>query len=123
MKNEFVTYEIALRMKQLGFDEPCIGYYDGNNLFIIDRNSKIESKNSIYSTNELFSGVIASPTWQSAFRWFREKYGVHMTPSKYDETQWWVNWGSWTSKVCDSYEESQQVCLEKLCEIVENIKK
>jgi hypothetical protein len=45
-----------------------------------------------------------------------------MTPSKYDETQWWVNWGSWTSKVYDSYEEAQKSCLEKLCEIVENIK-
>ena len=27
MEKEFVTYEIALELKQLGFDEPCFGYY------------------------------------------------------------------------------------------------
>ena len=58
--------------------------------------------------------------WQSAFRWFREKYGVHIVPSKYDENKWWVNWGSWTSRVYDNYEEAQKSCLEKLIEIVEH---
>ena len=28
MKNEFVTYEIALELKELGFDEPCFKAYD-----------------------------------------------------------------------------------------------
>ena len=28
MEKEFVPYELALRMKALGFDEPCFGYYD-----------------------------------------------------------------------------------------------
>ena len=27
MKEQFVTYEIALKLKELGFDEPCIAYY------------------------------------------------------------------------------------------------
>ena len=28
MEKEFVPYELALRMKELGFDEPCFGYYN-----------------------------------------------------------------------------------------------
>lgn len=27
MKDQFVSYPIALKLKELGFDEPCFGYY------------------------------------------------------------------------------------------------
>jgi hypothetical protein len=27
MKSQFVTYEIALALKELRFDEKCLGYY------------------------------------------------------------------------------------------------
>ena len=30
MKNVFVSYEIAFELKQLGFDEPCFGYFLGH---------------------------------------------------------------------------------------------
>ena len=28
MEKEFVDYKIGLELKELGFDEPCFGYYD-----------------------------------------------------------------------------------------------
>ena len=28
MEKEFVTYELALKLKELGFNEPCIATYD-----------------------------------------------------------------------------------------------
>ena len=31
MKKEFVTYEIALELKELGFDEPCLAFFEINN--------------------------------------------------------------------------------------------
>lgn len=33
MKNEFVPYSLALRMKQISFDELCFGYYNSNGEF------------------------------------------------------------------------------------------
>ena len=27
-KKDFVPYDKALKMKELGFDEPCFGFYD-----------------------------------------------------------------------------------------------
>ena len=30
MNKEFVTYEQALILKELGFDEPCIGFFENN---------------------------------------------------------------------------------------------
>jgi hypothetical protein len=61
----------------------------------------------------------SAPTFSQVFRWFREKYNIHIRIEKYDETKWWANWGSWTSEVYDSYEEAELACLEKLIEIVE----
>ena len=30
MEEQFVTYEIALKLKELGFNEECFGYYHVN---------------------------------------------------------------------------------------------
>ena len=30
MEKEFVPYELALRMKQLGFEEPCVAHWFNN---------------------------------------------------------------------------------------------
>lgn len=31
LQTEFVPYELSLKMKALGFDEPCVYYVDKNN--------------------------------------------------------------------------------------------
>jgi hypothetical protein len=51
------------------------------------------------------------------FRWFREKYGVHMSPKKFDVNKWWVEWGEWSSPVFETYEEVEFDCIIKLIEI------
>jgi hypothetical protein len=28
MKNQFIPHELSLELKKLGFDEPCLGYYN-----------------------------------------------------------------------------------------------
>ena len=111
MEKEFVTYPLALRMKELGYDEPCMAWYGGEDIFRISGNYK-------NSTHTIWF-CVSAPTWQSAFAWFREKYNIHIRIEKYDETKWWANWGSWTSDVYDLYEETELACLEKLIEIVE----
>lgn len=69
IKDLFVTYEIALKLKELGFDENCFGYYDlfNNKLvytFNVD-NSKIELKAAL---------------WQQAVDWFESKgYYINAT--------------------------------------------
>ena len=64
MNKEFVPYEQALALKELGFDEPCFGYRDGGGYLII---------------KQMPHCVISTPTFSQAFRWFREKYGLWMT--------------------------------------------
>jgi hypothetical protein len=104
MEKEFVTYELALRMKALGFDEPCFGYFcndrrDCKLEFIpvklaknwngIESNldespiyngrNKKEVKESLDERNLLFLWTSA-PTWQSAFKWLENKYNIYGIP-------------------------------------------
>jgi hypothetical protein len=111
MEKEFIPYEQALALKELGFNEPCLGLYHNDKTFYPTQ----------CKSHEQFHGQICSaPLYQQAFRWFREKYNVHMFPTKYDETKWWVNWATWTSKVFDTFEEAEFECLKKLIEIAKN---
>ena len=78
MEKEFIPYEQALALKELGFDEPCICCYDSKKLVHLlvnctENNELIDCKISTYFDKDL----IKSPLYQQAFRWFREKYNLH----------------------------------------------
>lgn len=47
MQEQFVTYEIALKLKELGFNEPCFAYYDEED---INHNLIAYTGNDINST-------------------------------------------------------------------------
>jgi hypothetical protein len=103
MKIEFVPYELALRMRNLGFNEPCFVWAD------------IYTKENVYMypTNEnnmnQYDETVSIPLFQQAFRWFREK---HRVPHIWIMDEF-LNTGEYT------YDEAELACLEKLIEIVE----
>ena len=67
IEKEFVSYEIALELKELGFEEPCFGSIDQIG-YIHVKGSKSSPRGSMmYNT-------IDCPTFSQAFRFFREKY-------------------------------------------------
>jgi hypothetical protein len=110
MKNEFIPYEQALELKELGFDEPCFGKFYYSHLEIGGnwRNDDFKEDPDIF---------ISAPLYQQVFRWFREKYGVYFHPQKFDESRWWIQWGYWNSSVFETYEEAELECVNKLIEI------
>jgi hypothetical protein len=77
MEEEFVPYELALKLKEKGFDETCIAYYNKNGVFY--------AMGSITGFQRSFFGgfvpnlnkkLTAAPLWQQAFDWFREKHNL-----------------------------------------------
>ena len=133
MEKEFVPYELALRMKQLGFKESgCFGFWNIKGELIPERIHINEYTIGDWNSHP---NRISSPTWQQAFRWFREKHEIEATTScfyskrldiPYEERQYHCHIirDGVTSKgpKYESYEEAELACLEKLIEIVENIK-
>jgi len=82
MNKEFIPYEQALELKELGFDEPCLAVYRGGSLYgsgtsvsgyYEDAHWQLE-KNSDYGGDK--NQWVSAPLYQQAFRWFREKYDL-----------------------------------------------
>jgi hypothetical protein len=70
MEKEFIPYEQALALKKLGFDEPCLMYWNDFGKTSINR---FQLCNRI---DEWCHNYIEAPLYQQAFRWFREKYNL-----------------------------------------------
>ena len=69
MNREFIPYEQALELKQLGFKEECSAHYlDDDDL---ELKWKIY-RNLSFNTNN----CLQAPLYQQAFRFFREKYNL-----------------------------------------------
>jgi hypothetical protein len=122
MTKEFVPYELALKLKQLGFDKPCFGYYQYTRLKLQLPILKSETQPQTYMGAEDCS----APLFQQAFRWFREEfYMVGEINSYYADKKWSFNYDIVTifkEKASDrfnTYEEAELACLDKIIEILE----
>jgi hypothetical protein len=121
MNKEFVSYEQALALKELGFDEMCFGFYSSPILELM------HCKNS---EPWMGNGVVSAPLKQQLFRWFREKKLHNNFPSIIQTRNWATLYRilEWhpgndstsitTSDYYDTYEEAENACIDKLIEIV-----
>jgi hypothetical protein len=115
MNKEFIPYEQALALKELGFDEECFGRYVNRKL----------GWYTVYSFDD-DEMVVNTPLYQQAFRWFRDKYQLHPEiVVQLGFKHWNVNVlpnGGWlkgtTPTGFNTYEEAELACLKKLIEIV-----
>jgi hypothetical protein len=137
MEKEFVPYEIALELKQLGFDEPCFGYYVDGELRGINLGMEelggVEpyyqrfgfhtlSNHDIDNPNKI---VVTAPTYSQAFRWFRDVYNLKsciMFRTSMEDNKEYYDWLIKGQEVVyrhfNTYEEAELACLQKLIEIV-----
>jgi len=139
MNKEFIPYEQALELKELGFDEPC--YYDYN------FGGEI--------TNKWAIGLVPAPLYQQAFKWFRNQYITKRSinergdyiegnffmlplifPNGYEikllkqstsytivggrEIPFYAEPEAVYKETTESYESAELACLKKLIEIVKN---
>lgn len=102
MEKEFVSYDIALKLKELGFNEGCLAYYRFDNKFDNPKEPSLafitiklkEEKNPELTSNNNFSGFenVAAPLWQQCLDWFRKNYYMHVEISRHEN-----GWGSYIS--------------------------
>jgi hypothetical protein len=135
MKNEFIPFQQALELKELGFNEPCLAYYNVNNELtftsIVSQNT-----NSFWLANP--NNITSTPLYQQAFRWFRDEYGLrgfigfrpnvkqfdfhiydmYLSGKEYVKQRTMEEFNK-DPKV-GTYEEAELACLIKLIEITKN---
>jgi len=130
LEKEFLPYEQALALKELGFDEWCYKVYE--------KNSRLcNTYESTRWQNENPELVIGAPLYQQAFRWFRDKYNIQgyiyssTVRGNSEKTKqftgyiWNINGIDMPfistdarDELHDTYEEAELACLIKLIEIV-----
>lgn len=150
MEKQFVTYEQALYLNTLGFNESCFGYYvegelRGINLGIEElggiepyykRFGFHSIKNSDIINTDKF--VTTAPLRQQAFDWFRKEYRLsHMIYDLLDDYEAIViEWTLGEDKIVhefpqiedieypnnrfDSWAEAENASINKLIEITKN---
>jgi hypothetical protein len=147
MEKEFVNYNQALKLKELGFDEPCFGFYqleygEIRPIMVDDDEQYRLTGYRTCKNSEIPKHYTSAPTFSQAFRWFREKYQIFPevltdcttepkfvftynkffgNPKDLTEQEWgWENNIGQYSELYRSYEEAELDCIDKLIEIVEN---
>jgi hypothetical protein len=126
MNKEFIPYEQALELKELGFNEPCFGYWKMSD-WLIEEKTRTDG----YTHADQ---LCSAPLFQQAFRWFREKYEIHTRINPHssndgndnyivDEYDWeMVHPKYFDGPYFEKYEDAELDCLKKLIEIVKNKK-
>ena len=130
MEKEFIPYQEALALKELGFDEPCFGLYaPPSKTIFLHHYGLLSAKEQVLA-----------PLYQQAFRWFREKYSwQHSIDATSDQHRFELgyNYWIWNNKTgeehhtmpknrptgdweYETYEEAELACLQKLITIVKN---
>ena len=145
MEKEFVSYSIALKLKELGFDEKCLGFYyqaietewfdfrSGGNIRFNEGNPIILNYSGKIGLERDEIYLCKAPLYQQTFCWFREKHNYSGEVYYYDSS----DFGKWyfdieplkpdgeryTTSIKEgfnTYSEAQEKLIEKLIEIVEN---
>ena len=121
MKINFTPYEQALTLKELGFDEMCVGYYqifEGNVINFDTISTEVCER--LYKKDNF----IKAPLYQQAFRFFRKQYNIHCSVthglvfSFEINNQNYEDYPSYGDNWFKSHEEAELACLRKLIEIV-----
>ena len=137
MKKEFVPYELALELRELGFDEPCLLVYDSKEKVLFHCLSNNVKNDILIDCNIGLNPKedIKAPTFSQAFRWFREKYKIECYVNSYwnendsSKRTYYANYNYGSdifytiTKEFETHEEAELECLKKLIEIVKDGKK
>jgi len=124
MKELFVTYEQALALKDLGFDEDCLGRWlaiteweKPTGEIKLQLGVKVED----YDKNQCLA-----PLKSQVFKWIRKNSSINGIVSYYGKDQWNIEIldykGNELIQIEDntfwSYEEAESACIDKLIELV-----
>lgn len=137
LEKEFVPYELALRMKQLGFDEKCYGAYS-----IFQHNKWKLHLDFLGVKNQWFKSTVActAPTFSQSFDWFEDTFQLYPSivvdqtsypkyayeiarffgnPKKLADKEWGWNEMILSPNLYRTKMEAKISCLKMLLEIVD----
>lgn len=140
MEKEFIPYELAKVLEELGFDEVCYARWEpptkkGSEWKLINTGAVLDNKwckNSNYHPNTLGWDGCYAPLYQQAFDWFRKEHGLHsfidIYPTDEEPNRCWymiryMNRGGGEEDYMSGwYSNNEDVELGRLRELIEMVK-
>jgi hypothetical protein len=131
MEKEFIPYQQALDLRELGFDEPCFAFYqkeyhEDAPIMVFDKDEYRLTGFRTCKNSEIPYHYTAAPLYQQAFKWFR-KNKIRSSVSEFDINNYMYFIDDGINRDIevpgyDTYEEAELACLINLIEIVKEKK-
>lgn len=78
MKQLFVSYKIALALKEKGFNKECFAFYNN-----AESEPYIKQDFCYEMTSVIYKGDFQAPMYQQVVDWFREKHNIYIEINLY----------------------------------------
>ena len=72
MNHLFVSYELALKLKEKGFDDECLGWIETDGYIFLPTFVRLVKNTNCHGSN------CAVPTYQQVVDWLREKHDINI---------------------------------------------
>jgi hypothetical protein len=141
MRENFITYEQALALKELGFNEPCLleEYFEDSQCVSewayeepFKINTELDHLTDKFNADddEHYEYSVAVPLKSQVFKWFRKNSSINGIVLYYGKDQWNIEIldykGNELIQIEDntfwSYEEAESACIDELIELIKEKK-
>lgn len=122
---KFVSKELAIKLKDKGFDRPCFGYYredkDEDILYLC------ETKGNVYGClKRLKLGcIIHSPTIEQVLEWLRKEKNIHIVIDFTDDMVWYFQISKYYTKHYEhqqyGYNSYDDACIAGIEYVINNL--
>lgn len=141
MKDLFVPYEIAVQLKEIGFNEPCLKVGNTNG-YIMWKLLEVDADDEAIDVNDILNVDYGEqwtsiPLFSQCFKWFQDKHNLLNIIDCYISTplEWFIRIDKISNdsldykmditeesedKVYLTYEEAEIACLGELIKIIKN---
>ena len=122
MNEDFTPFEVAVKLKEKGFDEPCFGWYYPSEVCGFDYKTTIVFNNSAYRGSNYKDMLVShkdekhidAPTISQVLKWLREEKKIYIviavnpTLSTKDKIAYYYQVYSNSTGVTSDYYESEE---------------
>lgn len=114
---KFISKDLAIKLKEKGFDRPCFGWYDIENnddkLILNVHEGTLSYKNLLEYTNDI-TMIADAPTIEQVLEWLREekKIMLWMKPYHTYATKNHICW-DWNISIVNNNHELSKYCSDE----------
>jgi hypothetical protein len=122
MKKHFCTYEISLKLKELGFNENCFGYWRNEEVPCPLTIGKITTEFDFDDEINYPNFKCLAPLWQQVIYWLIEKHNIDIKfePTIENTYEIFISTGTgWRFYKSLPYYEAQEQSILKCIELIQ----